>query len=61
MTRCLLMKESPRARGARQRSCRWIGVSPFVGLFGTVWGITTLLSIVGSQGEATIKVAGPVE
>lgn len=35
--------------------------APFVGLFGTVWGIYHALAIVGSSGQATIdKVAGPV-
>lgn len=35
--------------------------SPFVGLFGTVWGIYHALLAIGSAGQATIdKVAGPV-
>ncbi len=35
--------------------------APFVGLFGTVWGIYHALLSIGSAGEATIdKVAGPV-
>jgi biopolymer transport protein ExbB len=35
--------------------------SPFVGLFGTVWGIYHALLSIGSSGQATIdKVAGPV-
>ena len=36
-------------------------VSPFIGLFGTVWGIYHALSTISQSGQATIdKVAGPV-
>lgn len=36
-------------------------VAPFVGLFGTVWGIYHALTAIGQSGVATIdKVAGPV-
>ncbi len=36
-------------------------VSPFVGLFGTVWGILNALQAIGLSGQASIdKVAGPV-
>ncbi len=36
-------------------------ISPFVGLFGTVWGIYHALSAIGASGQASIdKVAGPV-
>ena len=36
-------------------------VSPFVGLFGTVWGIYHALTAIGVAGQASIdKVAGPV-
>ncbi len=36
-------------------------VSPFVGLFGTVWGILNALQAIGISGQASIdKVAGPV-
>lgn len=36
-------------------------VSPFVGLFGTVWGILNALTSIGASGQASIdKVAGPV-
>ena len=36
-------------------------ISPFVGLFGTVWGIYHALSAIGLSGQASIdKVAGPV-
>ena len=35
--------------------------SPFIGLFGTVWGIYTALTAIGMSGNASIdKVAGPV-
>jgi biopolymer transport protein ExbB len=35
--------------------------SPFVGLFGTVWGILNALTTIGTSGDASIsKVAGPV-
>ena len=36
-------------------------VSPFVGLFGTVWGILNALVSIGIAGQASIdRVAGPV-
>jgi biopolymer transport protein ExbB len=36
-------------------------VAPFVGLFGTVWGILQALIAIGVAGQASIdKVAGPV-
>jgi biopolymer transport protein ExbB len=36
-------------------------VAPFVGLFGTVWGIYHALALIGASGQATLdKVAGPV-
>ena len=36
-------------------------VAPFVGLFGTVWGIYHALTAIGISGQASIdKVAGPV-
>ncbi len=36
-------------------------IAPFVGLFGTVWGIYHALAAIGASGQATIdKVAGPV-
>lgn len=36
-------------------------VSPFVGLFGTVWGIYHALASIGAAGQASLdKVAGPV-
>ena len=37
------------------------GNAPFVGLFGTVWGIYHALTAIGIAGQASIdKVAGPV-
>ena len=46
----------------------WLGVlasvssvAPFVGLFGTVWGIMHALVVIGETGQATIAVvAGPI-
>lgn len=36
-------------------------VAPFVGLFGTVWGIYHALAAIGAEGQASLdKVAGPV-
>src|SRR3546814_6337116 len=36
-------------------------LAPFVGLFGTVWGIYHALTAIGISGQASIdKVAGPV-
>ncbi|HNL91729.1 MAG TPA: MotA/TolQ/ExbB proton channel family protein, partial [Pseudomonadales bacterium] len=36
-------------------------VAPFVGLFGTVWGIYHALAAIGTTGQASLdKVAGPV-
>jgi biopolymer transport protein ExbB len=36
-------------------------VAPFVGLFGTVWGIYHALAVIGATGQSTLdKVAGPV-
>jgi biopolymer transport protein ExbB len=35
--------------------------APFVGLFGTVWGIMEALKVIGATGQATIDiVAGPI-
>jgi biopolymer transport protein ExbB len=35
--------------------------APFVGLFGTVWGIVSALQIISASGQATIDiVAGPI-
>ena len=36
-------------------------IAPFVGLFGTVWGIVGALTTIGMTGDASIeRVAGPV-
>ena len=59
----------PRCRSNRQRAAArsspflaTIGsTAPFVGLFGTVWGIYHALVTIGIAGQASIdKVAGPV-
>ena len=43
------------------RSATVGSISPFVGLFGTVWGIYHALTAIGISGQASIdKVAGPV-
>jgi biopolymer transport protein ExbB len=54
-------------RSCRPRKAAWpflatVGpTSPFVGLFGTVWGIYHALTAIGISGQASIdKVAGPV-
>jgi biopolymer transport protein TolQ len=48
-----------------ERNVAWLAitgaVTPFVGLFGTVWGIYHALTAIGIAGQASIdKVAGPV-
>src|SRR6201996_6612972 len=53
------------ANSALQGGVSFLGsvgsVSPFVGLFGTVWGILQALIAIGVAGQASIdKVAGPV-
>ena len=36
-------------------------LSPFIGLFGTVWGIMDALKVIGASGQASIElVAGPI-
>ena len=36
-------------------------MAPFVGLFGTVWGIYHAMAVIGTTGQASLdKVAGPV-
>ncbi len=46
----------------RSRFLATVGsTAPFVGLFGTVWGIYHALTAIGISGQASIdKVAGPV-
>jgi biopolymer transport protein TolQ len=34
-------------------------VTPFIGLFGTVWGVMTAFSGIGSKGSASIAVVAP--
>ncbi len=64
VTRCL--RNSIDATTARMQSGLAIlasvgSTSPFVGLFGTVWGIYHALMGIGAAGQATIdKVAGPI-
>jgi biopolymer transport protein ExbB len=54
-----------RVQGQAQRGLAFLATvgstSPFVGLFGTVWGIYHALTAIGVSGQASIdKVAGPV-
>lgn len=35
------------------------GVTPFIGLFGTVWGIMDAFALIGEQGSANIAVVAP--
>ena len=47
--------------GARRCFASVGSTAPFVGLFGTVWGIYHALMSIGASGQATLdKVAGPV-
>jgi biopolymer transport protein ExbB len=52
-------------QGQMQGGLSWLATvgstAPFVGLFGTVWGIYNALMKIGLTGQASIdKVAGPV-
>ncbi|MFG6447890.1 MotA/TolQ/ExbB proton channel family protein [Roseateles sp. BYS180W] len=54
-----------KVQGSQQRGLAFLAAvsstAPFVGLFGTVWGIYHALSAIGAAGQASIdKVAGPV-
>jgi biopolymer transport protein ExbB len=54
-----------RFQASQQRGLSFLATvgstSPFIGLFGTVWGIYHALSAIGLTGQASIdKVAGPV-
>jgi len=54
-----------RVQGSQQRGLAFLAAvsstAPFVGLFGTVWGIYHALTAIGVAGQASIdKVAGPV-
>lgn len=60
-----LARQIEDANGQLQAGVTFLGtvgsVSPFVGLFGTVWGILQALISIGAAGQASIdKVAGPV-
>ena len=51
----------PACRAASPSWPRSVRSAPFVGLFGTVWGILQALIAIGVAGQASIdKVAGPV-
>jgi biopolymer transport protein ExbB len=54
-------RHEPPARTAWRSSRPSVPRRPFVGLFGTVWGIYHALTAIGIAGQASIdKVAGPV-
>ena len=60
-----LLKHIGRYRFASERGLPILGttaaIAPFIGLFGTVWGIFHALSNIGSTGQAGLaQVAGPV-
>jgi biopolymer transport protein ExbB len=60
-----LHRATDRVQSRMQRGLAFLAtvgsVSPFVGLFGTVWGIYHALTAIGVAGQASIdKVAGPV-
>ncbi len=60
-----LARQLEDAQGKLQGGITWLAsvgsVAPFVGLFGTVWGILQALIAIGVAGQASIgKVAGPV-
>jgi biopolymer transport protein TolQ len=46
-----------------ERSMSWLAttatVSPFIGLFGTVWGIISAFSALGEAGGASLRAVGP--
>lgn len=60
MNRCIAEENASMERGLTVLAS--VGsVSPFVGLFGTVWGIYHALASISLSGQATLdKVAGPV-
>lgn len=60
MNRCI-MEEGARMESGLTVLASVGSVSPFVGLFGTVWGIYHALASISASGQATLdKVAGPV-
>ncbi|HEY4714233.1 MAG TPA: MotA/TolQ/ExbB proton channel family protein [Aquirhabdus sp.] len=61
----VLLQQLARTRNNVERGVSVLGsiasISPFVGLFGTVWGIFHALAAIGSTGQAGLaQVAGPV-
>lgn len=61
----LLLKQIARIRFGLERGLPVLGttasIAPFIGLFGTVWGIFHALHKIGQSGEAGLaQVAGPV-
>ncbi len=48
---------------ARKKGMSWLAttasVSPFIGLFGTVWGIIDAFSGLGDSGSATLRAVAP--
>jgi biopolymer transport protein ExbB len=60
-----LQRAGDRVAGRMQRNLAFLATvgstAPFIGLFGTVWGIYHALTAIGISGQASIdKVAGPV-
>jgi biopolymer transport protein ExbB len=54
-------EESARLEGGSSFIASVASTAPFVGLFGTVWGILNALTAIGIAGQASIdRVAGPV-
>lgn len=65
VTEQTLLKHIGRYRFASERGLPILGttaaIAPFIGLFGTVWGIFHALANIGSSGQAGLaQVAGPV-
>ena len=61
----VLLQQLARTRNNVERGVSVLGsiasISPFVGLFGTVWGIFHALAAIGQSGQAGLaQVAGPV-
>lgn len=61
----VLLQQLARTRSNVERGVSVLGsiasISPFVGLFGTVWGIFHALAAIGQSGQAGLaQVAGPV-
>jgi len=61
----VLLQQLARTRASVERGVAVLGsiasISPFVGLFGTVWGIFHALAAIGQTGQAGLaQVAGPV-